>query len=469
MDLFGSGRQADGTQPSGDVPLAERMRPLSAGEIVGQDALLAEGSPLRDAITQDRLHSMIFWGPPGSGKTTLARLIARLTRARFVAFSAVMSGIREIREVMNGARRYRQMDGSRTILFIDEIHRFNKAQQDAFLPHVEIGTIILVGATTENPSFEVNAALLSRCAVYVLNPLADADIVVLRRRAVVDPRGLAGSRLVISDADCAYLASRSGGDARRALNVLELIATFAPADARGHRVVARGIIDRAMQRAPLLYDKAGENHFNLISTLHKSLRNSDADAAVYWLVRLLESGEDPLYAARRMIRFASEDIGNADPRALSLALAARDAFSVLGMPEGALALAQAATYLAAAPKSNAVYTAYERVLDDLRSGQVDPVPMAVRNAPTGLMRQLGYGRGYRYAHDEEDGTADLGCLPDRLRNRRYYVPRPSGYEATMAARLKELAERRERQRARGKGRAAEEEAKSRRDSTPTSE
>ncbi|HET6277594.1 MAG TPA: replication-associated recombination protein A, partial [Candidatus Polarisedimenticolia bacterium] len=342
-------------------------------------------------------------------------------------------------------------------------------QQDAFLPHVENGTIILIGATTENPSFEVNAALLSRCAVYVLNPLSDSDIVVLLRRAVVDPRGLAGSGLVISDADCTYLASRSGGDARRALNVLEIIAAFAPADARGHRVADRGMIDRAMQRAPLLYDKAGENHFNLISALHKSLRNSDADAAVYWLVRLLESGEDPLYAARRMIRFASEDIGNADPGALGLAVAARDAFSVLGMPEGALALAQVATYLAAAPKSNAVYTAYGEVLDDLRSGQFDPVPMALRNAPTGLMRQLGYGRGYRYAHDEEDGTADLDCLPDRLRTRRYYVPRPSGYEATMAERLKELADRRNRQRAKRKRGAAGQNATSRGDPTPSSE
>ncbi len=443
MDLFGSD---SGPAPPGPPPLAERLRPQTLDEIVGQDDLIGAGRPVRQAIESDRVRSMILWGPPGSGKTTLARLVARLTRAQFIAFSAVLSGIREIKEVMRAAEAYRRATNRRTILFIDEIHRFNRAQQDAFLPYVERGTIVLIGATTENPSFEVNAALLSRCTVYLLRPLDDADILAVLKRALADPRGIPGARIAIAEEDLLYLASLSGGDARRALNVLELLGDTTPPSADGSRPIDRGAIARAVQRAPLLYDKAAEEHYNLISALHKSLRNSDADAALYWLARMLESGEDPLYVARRMVRFASEDVGNADPQALGVALAAKEAFHFLGMPEGALALAQAAAYLAAAPKSNALYIAYGRIQDDLKAGLTDPVPLAVRNAVTGLMKDVGYGRDYRYAHDFEEGTADLDCLPERLRGRRYYQPRPVGYEKVIGERLRELEETRRRMR-----------------------
>ena len=417
----------------------------------GQEEVVGPGRPLRAAIEQDRLHSMIFWGPPGSGKTTLARIVARATRAQFIAFSAVLSGIREIKEVMRVAEAYQSATGRRTVLFIDEIHRFNRAQQDAFLPYVERGTIVLIGATTENPSFEVNAALLSRCAVYVLRRLDDTAIQELLKRALVDPRGLPEAGLRIAEDDLAWLAAVAGGDARRALNTLEILADTTPPDATGARPVDRATIAAALMRAPLLYDKSGEEHFNLISALHKSLRNSDVDAALYWLARMIESGEDPLYVARRLVRFASEDVGNADPQALGVAIAARDAFEFLGLPEGALALAQAAAYLAAAPKSNALYVAWGAIRDDLGRGLTDPVPLHLRNAPTGLMKDLGYGRDYQYAHDFEAGTTGMECLPDRLRGRRYYRPRPVGYERTIGERLREIEATRRRMRSKGGG------------------
>jgi putative ATPase len=444
MDLFDSDTTA-GRPPGGDLspttdqaPLADRMRPTGLDEILGQDDLVGPGRPLRDSIEGDQIRSMILWGPPGSGKTTLARLIARLTRAQFIQFSAVLSGIKEIKEVMRSAEQYRRGTMRRTILFVDEIHRFNRAQQDAFLPYVESGAIALIGATTENPSFEVNAALLSRCTVYTLRALSDGDLVTILGRAIASPRGVAAMRVKASEEDLLTIASLSGGDARRALNILELLATTLPAAADGTRPVDRAAIARAAQRAPLLYDKAGEEHFNLISALHKSLRNSDADAALYWLVRMLESGEDPLYVARRMVRFASEDIGNADPQALAIALDAKDAFDFLGVPEGWLALAQAAAYLATAPKSDAVYAACGRIQADLKAGMTDPVPLAIRNAPTPLTRGLGYGRDYQHAHDHEEGTTDMECLPERLRGRRYYEPKPVGLEKSIGERMKEI-------------------------------
>jgi putative ATPase len=444
MDLFdrGEGPPPEHRDPPARIaPLAERMRPRSLGEILGQDDLLAPGAPLRLAIERDQAASMILWGPPGSGKTTLARLVADLTCSRFVSFSAVLSGIREIKDIMAAAERSTAAGGARTILFIDEIHRFNRAQQDAFLPHVERGTIVLIGATTENPSFSVNAALLSRCAVHLLKALSDEDLVRLLRRALEDPRGLLSEGLIIGDDDLRLLAARSAGDARRALNALETVALTAGSGA-GPRTLTRRDIERAVKRAALLYDSAGEEHYNLISALHKSLRNGDANASLYWLVRMIESGEEPLYVARRLIRFASEDIGNADPGALRVALSAREAFEALGMPEGALALAQAVIYLAAAPKSNSIYEAYGRVVEDLKEGMTDPVPLALRNAPTGLMRDLGYGRDYRYAHDFAEGTADLECLPERLRGRRYYEPKPVGHEKSLMERLQQAAEAR---------------------------
>ena len=437
-----SGRSGQAPAPGqpAPAPLAERMRPQSLDEFVGQEALVGPGRPLRRAIDQDQLQSIILWGPPGTGKTTLARVIATVTRAHFISFSAVLSGIKEIRAVMAEAEEARRRLGRRTILFIDEIHRFNKAQQDAFLPHVEAGTIILVGATTENPSFEVNSALLSRSKVYVLKALEPKDIVLILRRALEDrERGLGALGLTADDDALAGIARYANGDARVALNLLD---TAAAAAGGTKRIDAPLVADLAQNRA-LLYDKSGEEHYNLISALHKSMRNSDPDATVYWLARMIESGEDPLYIARRLVRFASEDIGNADPRALSIAVAAKDAVHFIGMPEGNTALAQAAIYMAVAAKSNAVYRAYLDAADAASKEIAEPVPLHLRNAPTKLMKDLEYGKGYRYAHDEADGVArGMECLPPAHAGRTFYEPTERGLEAEIKKKLEELRKKR---------------------------
>lgn len=430
------------------APLADRMRPRKLEEVVGQDHLLGEGKMLREIIASDEIPSMIFWGPPGSGKTTLAHIMAAETRSHFVALSAVLSGVKEVKKVVEEAQYQRRALGRRTILFVDEIHRFNKAQQDAFLPHVEKGTLALIGATTENPSFEVISPLLSRTRVLVLRALEDADLVIILRRALEDPeQGLGRLGLEVSEEILRQIAIFSNGDARIALNSLEVAAQLARRRTPSRPVITRELAEEALQHRTLLYDKAGEEHFNLISALHKSLRNSDADASLYWLGRMLEAGEDPLYIARRLVRFASEDVGVADPAALGYALDAMRAVDFMGLPEGKLALAQAAVYLAQAPKSNALYEAYARVQEDVEKTRNEPVPLHLRNAPTALMRELGYGRGYRYAHQEEEGVADMDCLPESLARKTYYRPKGEGFEGEVKKRLQEIDRKKRKDRA----------------------
>ncbi len=421
-------------------PLADRMRPRDLDEYVGQEQILGTGKPLRVQIERDDIGSLIFWGPPGVGKTTLAKIIARRTHAEFIEFSAVMSGIKEIKQVMQDAERAKQY-GTRTIVFIDEIHRFNKAQQDAFLPHVEKGNIRLIGATTENPSFEVISALLSRSRVYVLNPLTEEQISELVRRALSDKeRGLGELGVSIDEDALSKLAAYASGDARSAYNVVEVAATLAVEANKGASggVITVKLLEDALQKRVLRYDKAGEEHYNLISALHKSVRNSDPDATLYWLARMLESGEDPLYIARRLVRMAIEDVGLADPNALQMAMAAKDAVDFIGMPEGNLALAQVAVYMAIAPKSNALYKAYGSVRRDVEETAADPVPLHLRNAPTKLMKEIGYGKDYQYAHDLEEKVADMQCLPDNLKDRVYYHPTAEGVEKRIQDRLEQI-------------------------------
>jgi len=455
LSLFQAIPNAGGA-PDATRPLADRMRPRTLEEYAGQEHLIGPGKPLRVQIERDDAGSIIFWGPPGTGKTTLAKIIANMTKAEFIEFSAVLAGIKEIKQVMADAERAKQY-GTRTIVFIDEIHRFNKAQQDAFLPHVEKGNIRLIGATTENPSFEINSALLSRCRVYVLQPLTEEQIVVLLRRALTDrERGLGGMNVSAPDEVLKTIASYTSGDARSAYNVLEVAAGLAkspllttPARSGAPTPdasleITDDVVRDALQKRILLYDKTGEEHYNLISALHKSVRNSDPDAALYWLGRMLEAGEDPLYIARRVVRMAVEDIGLADPNALSLCMAARDAVDFIGMPEGNLALAQAVVYLSVAPKSNALYIAYGSVQQDVERTAAESVPLHLRNAPTSLMKGLGYGSGYQYAHDLESKVANMQCLPDNLRDRTYYYPTNEGIEKRIRERMEEIKRQRSR-------------------------
>ncbi len=436
MSLFGATPDLKPSRHAATAPLAERMRPRSLDEFAGQEHLIGPGKPLRMLIESDDPASIIFWGPPGVGKTTLAKIIAEHTRASFIEFSAVLSGIKEIKQVMADAEKASTY-GSRTTLFVDEIHRFNKAQQDAFLPYVERGTIRLIGATTENPSFEIIGALLSRCRVFTLRPLSEEQLITLLTRALEDKdRGLGSLPLSADDEALAIIVAYASGDARLAYNGLEIAAKLAASTSP--RQITKEIAQEALQQRVLLYDKSGEEHYNLISALHKSIRNSDVDASLYWLGRMMHAGEDPMYIARRVVRMAVEDIGLAAPEALNLTLSARDAMHFLGSPEGDLALAQAVAYLALAPKSNAVYTAYGEVLADIEREPAAPVPLHLRNATTTLMKSLDYAKGYKYAHDEEGKVADMQCLPDNLRDRRYYHPTQEGREKFLAQRIDEI-------------------------------
>ncbi|MGH9686998.1 MAG: replication-associated recombination protein A [Candidatus Acidiferrales bacterium] len=436
MGLFQTIEPED--EPLTGRPLADRMRPQTLDEFVGQEELLGPGKPLRVQIERDELGSTLLWGPPGCGKTTLARIIAKRTKSNFVPFSAVLSGIKEIKETMAKAEAAHHY-GRRTIVFVDEVHRFNRAQQDAFLPHVEAGNILLIGATTENPSFEMNAPLLSRMKVYVLRPLSVEQVIDLLEKALNDPaRGLGKELVAPSAAILGRIAVLANGDARSAYNTLEALVLGTEPDVSGQRVLSEARLEDVLQKKLLPYDKAGEEHFNLISALHKSVRNSDPDAALYWLARMLESGEDPLYLARRMVRMASEDIGLAEPGALAMAIAAKEAFELMGPPEGNLALAQAAVYLALAPKSNALYTGYGAAQEDLQRTIAEPVPLHLRNAVTGLMSHIGYGKGYQYAHDAEEKVTDMTCLPASLAGRTYYKPTDQGFEARIRQRLEEI-------------------------------